>query len=129
MILVDSNYMISLMNDRDKNHGRAKELFSMVKRRQKVMPVLMLSEAVTSVGSRKRGKVAKLLYDTLIDNFEIYYPTSVEIDLAMQCVLKYDGTLALADCLAVLIMEKMGISEIVSFDDDFDKVDGIIRLC
>ena len=93
------------------------------------MPVLMLSEAVTSVGSRKRGKVAKLLYDTLIDNFEIYYPTSVEIDLAMQCVLKYDGTLALADCLAVLIMEKMGISEIVSFDDDFDKVDGIIRLC
>ena len=63
-----------------------------------------------------------------IDNFEIYYPTPDEINLAMQCVLKYDGTLALADCLAVLIMEKRGISEIVSFDDDFDKVDGIIRV-
>ncbi len=46
----------------------------------------------------------------------------------MQCVLKYGGTLALADCLAILIMKKRGITEIVSFDDDFDKVEGIVRI-
>ena len=88
----------------------------------------MLSEAVTGIWSRKKGKEAKLLYDTLIDNFEIYFPTFNEINTAMQCVLKYDGTLALADCLAILIMKKRGITEIVSFDDDFDKVEGIVRI-
>lgn len=116
------------MNDKDKNHKRAKELASRVDNEKKIMPVLMLSEAVTSIGSRKKDKEAKLLYDTLIDNFEIYYPTFNEIDAAMQCVLKYDGTLALADCLAIWVMKKREISEIVSFDDDFDKVEGIIRI-
>ncbi|WP_323736528.1 PIN domain-containing protein [Methanosphaera sp. ISO3-F5] len=128
MILVDSNYMIALMNNKEKNHKRAVKLASRVDNDEKIMPILMLSEAVTSIGSRKKGKEAKLLYDTLIDNFEIYFPTLNEIDTAMQCVLKYDGTLALADCLAILIMKKRGITEIVSFDDDFDKVEGIVRI-
>jgi len=127
MILVDSNYMIALINDKEKNHKRAKELSSRVNNEKKIMPLLMLSEAVTSIGSRKKGKITKLLYDTIIDNFEIYYPTTDEIETAMNCVLKYDGTLSLADCLAVLIMKKRGITEIISFDDDFDKVEGIIR--
>lgn len=128
MILVDSNYMISLMNDKDKNHKRAKELSSRVNNEQKIMPILMLSEAVTSIGSRKKGKIAKLLYDTLTDNFEIYYPNPNAIDAAMKCVLKYDGTISLADCLAILLMKKRGITEIFSFDDDFDKIEGIVRV-
>lgn len=128
MILVDSNYMIALMNNKEKNHKRAVELASRVDNDEKIMPILMLSEAVTGIWSRKKGKDAKLLYDTLIDNFEIYLPTFNEINTAMQCVLKYGGTLALADCLAILIMKKRGITEIVSFDDDFDKVEGIVRI-
>lgn len=128
MIVVDSNYMIALLNDKDKNHHNAKKLAHRIDNEKKIMPLLMLSEAVTSIESRKKGKIAKLLYDTLIDNFEIYYPNPNEIETAMQCVLKYDGTLALADCLAVTIMKQKGITEIVSFDDNFDKVEGIIRV-
>ncbi|MBE6494276.1 MAG: PIN domain-containing protein [Methanosphaera stadtmanae] len=120
--------MIALLNDKDKNHVNAKQLAHRIDNEQKIIPLLMLSEAVTSIGSRKKGKIAKLLYDTLIDNFEIHYPTHNEIETAMQHVLKYDGTLSLADCLAVIVMSKRGITEIVSFDDDFDKVEGIIRV-
>lgn len=128
MILVDSNYLISLINNKDKNHKRAKQLASKVDKEEKIIPLLMVSEAVTSIGSRKKGKIAKLLYDTIIDNFEIHYPTPNEIETAMECVLKYDGTLALADCLAITIMKKREITEIISFDDDFDKIKGIIRV-
>lgn len=127
MILVDSNYIIALVNDKEKNHKRARELSSRVDNEEKIMPLLMLSEAVTSIGSRKKGKIAKLIYDTIVDNFEIYYPTTDEIETAMKCVLKYDGSLSLADCLAVHIMKKRAITEIISFDDDFDKVEGIVR--
>jgi predicted nucleic acid-binding protein len=42
--------------------------------------------------------------------------------------LKYDGTLSLADASSIVIMNNMKISEIVSFDSDFDKVDNINRI-
>ena len=45
----------------------------------------------------------------------------------MKLVLKYDGTLSLADCLAVHLMKKYNIDTIFSFDSDFDKVKGIVR--
>ena len=46
----------------------------------------------------------------------------------MHFFLKYDGTLSLADCTAINTMKELGITEILSFDDDFDKVDGIVRV-
>ncbi|MBQ6443282.1 MAG: hypothetical protein IJJ11_01220 [Methanosphaera sp.] len=49
MILVDSNYMIALMNNKEKNHKRAVELASRVDNDEKIMPILMLSEAVTGI--------------------------------------------------------------------------------
>ena len=46
----------------------------------------------------------------------------------MEIVLKYDGTLSLADAASVTIMDNMKIGEIISFDSDFDKVDFINRV-
>ena len=46
----------------------------------------------------------------------------------METFLKYDGTLSFADAVSVEIMKDLGINQIVSFDSDFDKVDGIIRI-
>ncbi len=36
--------------------------------------------------------------------------------------------ISLNDCVAVVIMKTHGVSEIYSFDDDFDKIDGIARV-
>lgn len=47
---------------------------------------------------------------------------------AMETFLKYDGTLSFADSVSIEIMRNLEIDEIVSFDSDFDKVDGVIRI-
>lgn len=43
--------------------------------------------------------------------------------------LKYDGTLSVPDAVSVFIMKIQHLDKIVSFDSDFDKADGIIRIC
>ena len=42
--------------------------------------------------------------------------------------LKYDGTLSVSDAVSVFIMKKKEIERIISFDSDFDKVQGIMRI-
>jgi predicted nucleic acid-binding protein len=42
--------------------------------------------------------------------------------------LKYDGNLSVSDAVSVFIMNKKKIERIISFDSDFDKVPGIVRI-
>ncbi|WP_409200162.1 type II toxin-antitoxin system VapC family toxin [Methanobrevibacter sp. DSM 116169] len=129
MPLIDSSYIIALINTKDKNNKRAITLYNEIEKHdEKIIPLLMLSEAITSISSRMGGTVSNKLYKTLIKEFEIYYPTKLDVENAMDCVLKYDGTLSLADSLAIYIMKKNKINNIYSFDSDFDKVKGIIRI-
>jgi predicted nucleic acid-binding protein len=129
MILIDSNFFIALINDKDQYHKKAKELSNKImKEENKIIPLLMVSEAIASIGKRKNGKIANKLYNVIIDNFEVYYPPKNDIDESMKLVLKYSGNLSLADCLAIHIMQEKKITKILSFDKDFDKIKGIIRI-
>ncbi len=38
------------------------------------------------------------------------------------------SSLVYVDCLNIAVMQKLGITEIVSFDRDFDRIDGITRV-
>ena len=129
MILVDSNFFIALINDKDKYHERAKELSNnIMKEKSKIIPLLMVSEAIASIGKRKNGEIANKLYDVIVDNFEVFYCEEKDIKKSMNLVLKYGGNLSLADCLAIHIMKEKEITNIFSFDTDFDKVNGIVRI-
>jgi len=129
MILIDSNFFIALMNDRDKHHRRAKKLANeIMKDKNKIVPLLMLSEAIESIAKRKDGEIANKLYNVIVDNFEVFYSEKKDIKEAMKLVLKYGGNLSLADCLAIYIMKEKKITNIFSFDDDFDNVNGIMRI-
>jgi len=129
MILVDSNFFIALMNNRDKYHERAKELANnILKEKNKIIPLLMVSEAIASIGKKKDGEIANKLYNVIVDNFEVCYCEEKDIKESMKLVLKYAGNLSLADCLAIHIMKEKKITNIFSFDTDFDKVNGIVRI-
>jgi predicted nucleic acid-binding protein len=117
------------MNDKDQYHEKAKKLANdIMKENNKIVHLLMVSEAIASIAKRKNGEIANKLYNVIVDNFEIYYPKKEDIEESMELVLKYGGNLSLADCLAIQIMKKRKIINIFSFDDDFDTVNGIIRI-
>ena len=129
MIYVDSSYFIALMNEKDyAKHERAVNLFPQLDKEDKITSVFMLSETITYLNSRVDTKKVKKFYEIIRDTVQIYYPNAFEVDENMDCVIKYNGSASFADCYALYIMNKLGITEIYSFDSDFDKMEGIVRI-
>ena len=127
--MVDSNYFIALLNKKERHHKRACELYEKIfSQKVRIVPLLFLSEAVASVNDKLGGQMAMDLFDALENDFKIYYPTESDIAESMRYVLRYDGELSLADSLAVYLMKKYDMTYIYSFDSDFDKIEGIVRV-
>jgi predicted nucleic acid-binding protein len=62
------------------------------------------------------------------DNCKIELADEDQYNQAIVTFLKYDGKLSLADALSVEVMKKYDVAEIVSFDSNFDRVSGILRI-
>jgi predicted nucleic acid-binding protein len=128
MIFVDSSYYIAIADTKDQWHEKALELSEHIENNLNVVSSFIISEVVTEIGRRSGGKVAYNLYNYFTDNCEIIYIDRDMLSESMGIFLKYDGTLSLADAASIAIMDNMKISEIASFDSDFDKVDFINRI-
>ncbi len=128
MIFIDASFFIASVNKKDQWHKRVRKILPEIIKEEKVTSIVVLSEAVTLVGSLGGGKKGALLYNYIMDNHEMIY---VDRDLsfkAMETFLQYDGSFSFADAVSLEIMQLMGINTIVSFDSDFDKVKGIQRI-
>jgi len=129
MIFVDSSYFIAVANREDRWHGHAKRLTPRLEREDLLTTDLVLSEAVTGVGSVLGGKAGKETYDVIADNCSIEVATRDRCASAITTFLQYDGTLSFADAVSLVVMQERTIQKIASFDADFDRVRGIDRLC
>ncbi|HEX9339701.1 MAG TPA: PIN domain-containing protein [Thermoplasmata archaeon] len=128
MIFVDSSYFIAVANREDRWHGDAKRLTRRLEREDLLTSELVLSEAVTGVGSVLGGKAGKEAYDVIVDNCAIELATPERCARAITVFRHYDGSLSFADAVSVVLMQERGAQTIASFDSDFDKVRGIERL-
>lgn len=127
MIYVNASYIIALVVEKDQWHERALELLSEISGREKIITEAMIIESLNLIGSCLGGKVGHKIFRYISDNYTVFKSDTL-IEESMHYFLKYDGTLSLADCTAVHAMNELEITEILSFDDDFDKVDGIVRV-
>ncbi len=128
MIFIDASFFIAALNKKDQWHEKAGEILPIIKTEEKVTSGLILSESVTLVGSLFGGKTGLILFEYILDNHKVRYADKELSFNAMETFLKYNGTLSFADSVSVEIMKVLEIKRIVSFDSDFDKVDGIVRI-
>lgn len=49
-------------------------------------------------------------------------------DESLELLYKYDSSISYSDCTTIEMMKKHNIDYIVSYDGDFDKKEGIIRV-
>ena len=127
MIFVDSSFFIGLTDAKDQWHENALKVRVKI-HEDMVVSDLVISESVTSIGNRSGGKAGVKLYDFFIDNCQIEYTDENLLRESMEAYIKYDGKLSVADSASIVIMKELGISKIISFDSDFDKVRGIKRV-
>jgi len=89
---------------------------------------LTASEALTIIGSRKGGKPAEELYQVFLDSCSIIYVDSELLSSAMERHLFHDGRLSVPDCATVEEMVRLNDRKILSFDSDFDTINGLERI-
>lgn len=127
MIFVDASYIIALIVEKDQWHNDAIKLLDKLKSEDKLITEAMIIESINLIGSCHGGKVGYKTFKYIKDNFTIFKSETL-LEESLRYYLKFDGTLSLADCTAIHTMKENEIYEILSFDDDFDKVEGIIRV-
>jgi predicted nucleic acid-binding protein len=127
MIFADSSFFIGLVDTHDQWHKKAVKVLEKLKD-DLVVSDLIVSESVTMTGYRAKGKAGITLYNYFKDNCHIEYVNENVLEEAMSIFLKFDGKLSVADSVSVTIMRRSNIKKIISFDSDFDRVDGIKRL-
>jgi uncharacterized protein len=127
VIFGDTSFFVGLVDSRDQWHSKATRLAEGLPQGF-VVSDLVVAESITIIGARSGGKPALALYEYFRDACEIRFVDSKLLDRAMQVHLKFDGELSLADCVSVALMEGLGLKEIASFDSDFDRVKGLVRI-
>jgi hypothetical protein len=128
LIFIDSSFFIGLVLETDKWHEQALKLIPKLEKSSKMVSGIIISETVTMVGSRSVGKAGKMVYDYIMEDCTVFSEEKSVYNDAIQTYLKYDGSLSFTDSVTLEIMDIFNIHEVVSFDSDFDKVNGVIRI-
>lgn len=127
MIFVDTSYLLALINPKDKYNKRAIELKKILGNEKRVINSSVLLEFTNSLGmygSNKGNEIIQIIKRT----HEIIYLNEEDYESSEYFFINFDGNINFSDCTILKTMENKKIHKIVSFDSDFDKVNGIVRI-
>lgn len=128
MIFLDSSFLISVFATDEENTPSSIQLL----REQTELCILtdhVLGEVVTWLMKHRNPGVAYIAGRHILENsrMEIVFVNRQKVEVALELMKKYGG-LSLCDSLSVLVMKEKGISRILSYDSDFDRFKGIVRV-
>ncbi len=123
MIFVDTSFLIALLISSDNFHENAVGISQTINE-HKVINNTVLNETLNAF-TGKGGKVGKELYDAIIEMFDIHYLNSADYEDAIDLYLHFDSSINYSDCTILSTMFQNNINQILSFDSDFEKIDGI----
>ena len=127
MYFLDTTFLVGLFVSNDQWHPQAIEVYKKIKNRRLIISKLVLAEMVTVLKNKISTKDIREIYNNVPHLFEIIDDSEL-YDGAMNEFVKYDSQISFFDAMYVHIMMEKNISEIASFDSDFDRVNGIVRI-
>ena len=91
---------------------------------------LVISESATAVGARLGAKAGRAVFENLLydSSTKTVFGGKRLYERALPIFAKYGGRLSFADSVSVRLMYDEKVTEIASFDADFDRVEGLARI-
>jgi len=128
-IIADSSFLIALARKADENHVRSVAIKDSLDNNTFLITDHILGEIVTFLNKRDSAQIAHAVGKTLLQSSDmtIIFPEESELEQALDYLRKYN-VLSFCDALSITLMKSNGISKIVSFDSDFDKIAGVERI-
>lgn len=127
LIFIDSSFIVGLAVKNDKWHKKANKLIPYLNKKVKITCLSVVFESITLINKKLGVDIAKTVYEYIMDNFIIITEDKTLCDKSMKTLVKYHK-LSFTDSTIVEIMKEMNIIQLISFDNDFDRVDGIVRV-
>lgn len=129
-ILVDSSFLLALVDRDDKHHAEAVDFLTNMGTATLLVTSHIFDEAMTLLKARLGSEIAvrtgqQLRRSTL---FRLVHVTQEDDEAAWEIFCQYtDKDWSYTDCSCLAMMRKLGVNEALSFDRHFAQM-GIIRL-
>ena len=127
MLFIDTCYIIALMNNKAINHKQAKKINEIIKNEYTIINSTVLIEMLNNLHKKRYGPLRENIINILYNMDEIHYLTPKDYDKALQICKDYNFSVNYSDCTILKTMIDYNVDTIVSFDSDFDKINGINR--
>ena len=126
-IFIDTSFIVALFIPKEKHHERAKKILPMIDKKEKVICQSVINETIALVNKKAGVEASKQVYKVMLDYFTIITENMELYNDSMNILIKYHK-LSLTDSIIINLMKRNNIYEVVSFDEDFDRVNGIVRI-
>ena len=138
--ILDSNFLVALIDEKDKWRKSAISIQKALKKKKARLVYLdcAVNETISVIARRLEEKGRSHEFTLVLQKFEQaipaeniswIYPEVRRLYPDILAVIKeHEGKLNFHDALMVLAAREMGISHFVSFDQDFDEVEGNERI-
>ena len=124
MILLDSSFLIAIFRKNDSLHQRAVENIDVLKNDCCISNGI-LSEVITVLAQKTKDiELVRLAYNYMKDNLTIIDESNIEMynDNVFAIFEKYNRV---TDCCQVVIYEDCYLDYVVSFDEEFKRIEEI----
>lgn len=134
MIFLDANFLINLYVEKSNEHERANEIHNLIENEEKVISNLVIMEVITVMNIK-----LKLDLDLIS---EVYEELNISYKILNDATFYNKGfailngefnknkeRISLFDSVYIALMRDLGIEKIATFDDHFDNIDGIVKIC
>jgi predicted nucleic acid-binding protein len=88
----------------------------------------VLQEILYRYAALKRRDLAGTVYDLFVQVCPVVFPVTLADTDRARAVLVSERTIGVRDALHAAVMLNNGVTEIATFDDEFDHVAGVTRL-
>lgn len=128
MIFLDSTYLIGLMIDNDDYHEKAHQLRPVIDRERKLINNTVLVEVLNSLKKNNHKLELDEIMDALLGLDKVVFLTDDDYDESFKLFKYYNLSVNYSVCTILKTMMDNNVSVVVSFDSDFDKINGIRRI-
>lgn len=130
MIYLDTTFIVSLFMNTEVNHEKSVQIWNDNPDEEKIISNVVLSETITLLKIKLKGNTSAIIeiFESIMDTCKMIYEDKQLTIESFKVFVKYDSTISLTDALSVAIMQKLKIIDIASWDNDFNKIDGVVKL-
>ena len=126
-VFIDSSFIIALVNENDSLHESSLEYIDLIEKNECYISNLVINEVITVIGNKIDLETAISAFDLINDIFQVINEYEIK-DFNSNTMLIYEkhGTkLSFTDCSIIVDMHYHKIENLLSFDKEFKKVEGI----